>query len=262
MQPSTSQEALKQLQSYQASRRKPQDILQERETSLGVPTSQQRLVGLRGAIQNTENLLKGVDPSVSGRTQGSLVTEAQKQRLISLEREPIAGQLNDQNRSLENENANYNELSRRALQDAQLQIASDDQQQNSLQGLYGTLYQREQDDIARQERERAFQAQQAEARRQAAASSSLASLLNGGAGSPQKAAPKTDPVQQAAYNDVATRVNSQSDDQLRSDYAATLKSANYGNLKDKLKIQLYSQLRPDLFAGVPSTVVTSNALSY
>lgn len=161
----TSQQALQDLQKYQSSRKSAQDILSERETSLGTPTSQQRLVGLRGAISNTENLLKGVDPSVSGRTQGSLVTEAQKQRLISLEREPIAGQLSDQNRALGDETANYNTLSARALQDAQLSIADQESRQNSLQGIYSTLYQQEQDAAAKAAQERAYKQQVAEANR-------------------------------------------------------------------------------------------------
>lgn len=177
MQPSNSQQALSQLQSYQSGRKKPQDILRESEQNLGIPTATQRQVGLRGAITNTETLLKNVDPSVSGRTSGSLVTDAQKNRLIALEREPIAGQLTEQNRSLENENANVAELSRRALQDAQLAISADDTEQNRLQGLYGTLYQREQDEVGRLERERAFKLQQEEARRSSASQSALANYL-------------------------------------------------------------------------------------
>lgn len=168
MYPKTSQEALSQYQTIQSGRKKPQDILRESEERLGIPTATQRQVGLRGAITNTENLIRGVDPSVSGRTQGSLVSEAQKQRLIAMEREPLSDQFREQSRALEGETASIADLQRRASQEAQLAIAADDAAENASRGLYQTLYQREQDDIARQERERAFQAQQAEARRAAA----------------------------------------------------------------------------------------------
>lgn len=244
MQPQSSQEALSQLQTFQSSRRKPQDVLRERETQLGVPTSQQRLVGLRGAISNTENLIKNVDPSVSGRTQGSLVTEAQKSRLINMEREPLASQFTEQNRALEGETANMNELSRRALQDAQLQISADDAQQNSLQGLYGMLYQREQDETARRERE-AAERQQADY---------LKRILD--RDNPPNPTPTPeantgnglDPNQVKAYQDVQTRLKG-SPQQIMSDYLATLKSANFGNVMDKIKVQLYHRERPDLFGG-------------
>ena len=54
----TSQEILGQLQAFQGSRRKPQDVLAAEENRLGVSGVRQRQAGLRGAIMNTENLLK------------------------------------------------------------------------------------------------------------------------------------------------------------------------------------------------------------
>lgn len=155
MQPRNSQEALTNYQNIQANRRKPQDILRESEQRLGIPTATQRQVGLRGAITNTENLIRNVDPSVSGRTSGSLVTEAQKQRLIAMEREPLTDQFREQSRALEGETASLTELQRRAREDAQLAISADDAAENAARGLYDTLYQREQDEIARQERAKA-----------------------------------------------------------------------------------------------------------
>ena len=48
------------------------------------------------------------------------------------------------------------------------------------------------------------------------------------------------------------------DRSLVSDYNATLKSANYGNVNDKNKIQLYHAARPDLFGASVPTAVFSN----
>lgn len=67
---------------------------------------------------------------------------------------------------------------------------------------------------------------------------------------PSKPVAKVDPLRQVAYDDVRTRVSQQSDKELISDFNATQKSANNGNAKDKLKIEVYQQLRPDLFLPI------------
>ena len=67
----------------------------------------------------------------------------------------------------------------------------------------------------------------------------------GGGGTPPAA---TDNVQQAAYNDVATRINqglSRAD--LMSDYQATASSAKYGNKRDLYKLQVYRKMMPEVF---------------
>ena len=110
------------------------------------------------------------------------------------------------------------------------------------------------------EQKRQFDEQQrASARAAAAAASPSFGGGGGAAGGAGAGVTKTDPVQQAAYNDVASRMG-QSDGAIKSDYQATLKSAGYGNKKDQQKIQIYHKLRPDLFGGsaVPAQAVVSN----
>ncbi len=187
--PPNSQAALDQLRSFQGSRRKSTDVLRDSENRLGLPQATQRQQGLRTAITNTENLIKAVEPSVSGRTGGSLVTEAQKTRLVGMERAPLDTAFGEQNRALEGENAMANELQRRALQESQLQIAEDDRQEQGMSGLYSTLYQREQDAQAKAERDRAFAEEQSRARAAAAQNSALQSLLAGGGNNAQTSTP-------------------------------------------------------------------------
>jgi len=237
----TSQEALQQIQSFDSSRANPTDVLNQSNQQFGVDQSRQRLVGLRGAIMGTENLLKSVDPSVTGRTSNSLVTEAQRSKMVQNERAPIADQYSEQQGALQNENANYNDLQGQAAKDAQLRLTADDTKRNSLQSLYDTLYRREQDALA------------AEAARKAAASGGsygLGSYLGGSSSSAAAAGGKggnnTDPVQQDAYNDVKNRMGSMSEAQLISDYLATAKSAGYGNTRDKYKVQAYAALLPNV----------------
>lgn len=234
-----SSEALNELRAYQGSRRKSSDILQEQQTQLGLPSATQRQAGLRAAISNTENLIKAVDPSVTGRTSGSLVSEAQRTRLVGMERAPLDQAFQSQNQAYQGESDNVNELKRQALQGTQLSIADQDKQEQNMQGLYGTLYQREQDDVARQERDRAFAAQQEASSRGAAQGSSLASLFAGEGGSPaptgggQALTP-----QDMAYTNVQKFLG-QGKAAAESDYRATLASANRGNPVDKLKVELY-----------------------
>lgn len=96
--------------------------------------------------------------------------------------------------------------------------------------------------------------------RASAAGGASPSFGGGGGGSGVLgASAQTDPLQQAAYNDVYSRVKQSDDNALRSDYNATYQSAIRGNQKDKYKLILYSQLRPDLFQGTPANAVNFSA---
>ena len=268
--PPNSQSAFDELRNFQGSRRKAADILKESESRLGLPDATKRQQGLRTAITNTENLIKAVEPSVSGRTGGSLVTEAQKTRLVGLERQPLDTAFSEQNRALEGESAIASELQRRALQESQLQLSEDDARQNALQGVYSTLYQREQDAIAKAERDRAFEEQKrlvAEEQKRLAAQTNL---FNPGSSSGSTSTPAiTDPTKQSAYNEVYDRMNNSTNEQLLSDFQATQRSANLGNARDKAKIQFYLTFNPNLFRYAvipgntkPASQVLSNKVSF
>lgn len=134
----------------------------EQERQVGLPSARERQMGLRAAISNTENLLRNVDPSVTGRTQGSLVTEAQRSKIVQNERQPYAEQFREQSRALEGETANLADLSSRAMSGTQMALGEQSAQERQLQELYQTLYGREQ----AEEEKRRWEQQQAEARRQ------------------------------------------------------------------------------------------------
>lgn len=67
-------------------------------TALGIPDARSRVQGLQTQLLNSENAIKAVDPSVTGRTSNSLVTEAQRQRLVNMERQPLTDSYNDQSK--------------------------------------------------------------------------------------------------------------------------------------------------------------------
>lgn len=247
MNPSTSQQALDQLTSYRGTIKDPSTILAESRNKYGIDSVNSRIQGLRGSITNTEGLLNGVDNSVTGRTSGTLTTEAQRARIVNMERAPISDTLATQQAGLTNESQNLQDLTGQASTDAQLQYGGQQDQLTYLKSIYDTLFAREQ---------AAEAARQAEQDRQDKLKSDAAQLalaklgLGGGGAAPTdpNAAP-TDPLAQIAYNDVRTRVSQQSDAALKGDYNATALSAGYGNAKDKLKLQYYKQLRPDLFGN-------------
>lgn len=183
-----SAEALNELQSFQASRANPLDIYNKATTDLGVQDVRGRVGSLRGTLLNTENLLNQVEGSVTGRTQGSLVTEAQRQRLANLERQPLAAQYGQQSKSLANEQASLSDLLNQAQQRSGMEFQGLQTREQSLRDVYNSLFQREQEQRRREEADRAFAEQQRQyneslrLQREAAARASSRSYGGGGGG--------------------------------------------------------------------------------
>lgn len=144
----TADQALGALQAYQAGERSGGDILGIKQQQMGVPGAQQQVSGLRQAITNTTNLLNQVAPSVYGRTQGSLVTDAQATRQIGNEQAPLNTQLNKESQDYTGANADLTMLNSRADQAAQLDMQSQAQRESGLGRIYDALYGREKDSAA------------------------------------------------------------------------------------------------------------------
>jgi hypothetical protein len=173
-----SQQALADIQAFDSSRANPTDVLSQAEGKYGINQSRQRLVGLRSAIMGTEGLLNAVDPSVTGRTSNSLVTEAQRSRMVANERAPIAEQYSQQQGALSNENASLSDAQSQAAKEAQLRLSGDDTKRSSLQSLYDSLYKREQDAAAIAEARRQDDANRADNARYAALMQQLTQANN------------------------------------------------------------------------------------
>jgi hypothetical protein len=157
-----SQSALKELQTFQSGRKSAGDYYTAAQQELGVGSAQQRASDMRNLIRNTEGALKGVDASVSGRTQGSLVTEAQRSRLANLERQPLSEELGTLQGGYSDEMANYRDLVGQASTKAGLGYQSDQDRLASLEGNYNRLFGQEQ---AAEERRR-YEADLVEKKRQ------------------------------------------------------------------------------------------------
>lgn len=98
--------------------------------------------------------------------------------------------------------------------------------------------------------------EQMAAQQRAAAAAAARPTFGGGGGEGASKSP-TNPMQQDVYNDVKTRVSRMSPEQLKSDYQATARSAGYGNVRDKYKLEFYAALMPDLFRN-PDIRVLAN----
>lgn len=260
-QPTTSQQALQQLQSAQSTAQDPNSILKAQQQQLGVNAAQDTVTGLRGAINNTTKLLTQVAPSVMGRTQNSLVTSAQATRQIGNEQAPIVQNLNKQTGDYTQANQDLDRLQQQAAQAASGQYQGQQDKLSYAQNLYNTLYKQEQDAAAKQAAEAAAAEQQREfnasLNAKAAAgngssgiSDALGAILGGGSSSPAAAKqnPLTQPTlaggksQQDAYNAVQALLGTKNQNLINSTVAAIAKSAQKGNTYDKYKIQLLNQL--------------------
>lgn len=263
MQPSSS--LFQQYQTFQNSRTKPEDYVKRYSTDLGVEDAKARVKSARTAIRSTEDTIAAAPEGVAGRTGGSLVTDAQRNRLTQNEIAPLNEIMRTQSGAFSDANADLTTLGSELDKRVGYGLQADDMQANTLLTLYQAASEQEkQQEAIRQyneqmaEQKRQFDEQQKAAARAAAAAASPS--FGGGAKAGGAAAtPATDPVMQSAYNDVASRMG-QSDGAIKSDYNATLKSAGYGNVRDQQKIQIYHKLRPDLFGGsaVPAQAVVSN----
>jgi hypothetical protein len=145
MNPNTSAQALSNLQQTQAQSQDPNSILSGQRQQLGVNAAQDTVTGLRGAINNTTQLLKQVAPSVMGRTGNSLVTNAQATKQISNEQAPISQNLTEQNTQYGQASQDLSELQQRAQEAASGIYQGQQDKLSYAQNLYNTLYKQEQD---------------------------------------------------------------------------------------------------------------------
>lgn len=148
MNPTTSAQALAQLESAQASAKSPDAIYGDVSASLGLPQAQQQVSGLRQAITNTTNLLNTVAPSVYGRTQNSLVTSSQAGRQIQNEEAPIQSKLSGLNTSEGNAASDLSNLQSQAGTLTSLKQSGQESSLTNLEDIYKNLYGQEQDSAA------------------------------------------------------------------------------------------------------------------
>lgn len=75
-------------------------LLGQAQQQYGVGALQSRVQQLQGLTGNLTNAIQAVDPSVTGRTAGTLTTEAQRGALVNREQQPLQTNLASDNQAL------------------------------------------------------------------------------------------------------------------------------------------------------------------
>lgn len=244
----SSQDLYKQLTDYDSTRKNSVDVLNDALGKYGVPEIRNRVSGLRTTLSNTESALNAVDPSVTGRTQGSLVTEAQRSKQVANERAPIAEQYGQFSRSLGDANADLTDRERAAQLLAQGQQSDWETGRRTLAERYSLATSAEAEQRRREEADRAFALETRKANSASSGLSGLGGLLGGNqGGAPARNRPGTAADEQWAFNSVSNMLSTRDNKGLMDDYLATAASAKNGNVGDLYKLQMYRAKRPDLF---------------
>lgn len=160
------------------------DILSQAQSKYGIPDLSNRVQALTGITNNLTNSIAAVDPSVTGRTSGSLVTEAQRSALVNREKQPLLTDLstNEQNLNTAKGDLNTNQSFADSLAAA---LASDQTNKyNRLKSQYDVSKAAEDTRASQQLEQQKLTEQAREADLSASSSSAnnsyLASLLGGG----------------------------------------------------------------------------------
>jgi hypothetical protein len=140
----------------------PVDIYNEALSSLGISDARTRVNTLRGELTNTEGLLKNVEGNVSQRTSNALVTEAQRQKLVTSERQPLVEQTDILGRNLTNATSNVNDIENQAKTKADLTFTGQQAQRGAIESRYNAAVGKEK----AAEAKRQWEAEQAEKTRQ------------------------------------------------------------------------------------------------
>lgn len=178
MNPTTSSDALNQLQTQESQSQNPNDILSSQKQQLGVDSAQQTVNGLQGAINNTTKLLQQVAPSVMGRTGNSLVTQGQATRQIENEQAPISTNLGNEETQYNQAGQNLNQLQSQAQQAASGIYQGQQDKIGYLQNIYNSLYGKEQDTAKQAADAQAAAVQQKQFEESLAAQKSAAAASN------------------------------------------------------------------------------------
>jgi hypothetical protein len=134
----------------------PTDVYNKITSSLGIPDARTRVQALSKNLVDTENAIKAVDPNVTARTSGALVTEGQRGRLVQMEKAPLTDTYNSQNQSYAQEQGTLADLNGQATQQYGLAENSYKNKRQSLADQLSLAVQKEQAAAAKEEADRQF----------------------------------------------------------------------------------------------------------
>lgn len=134
----------------------PTDTYNKITTQLGIPDARTRVQALQSNLLDTENAIKAVDPNVTARTSGALVTEAQRGRLVNMEKAPLTDTYSSENQAYGKESGNLADLNQQAIQQAGLAESDYKNKRQSLADQLTTALQQQADAERKAESDRQF----------------------------------------------------------------------------------------------------------
>lgn len=134
----------------------PTDTYNKITTQLGIPDARTRVQALQSNLVNTQNAIKAVDPGVTARTSNSLVTEAQRGRLVNMETAPLTSTLSDQNQAFGTQNGQLQDLLGQATTQAGLAESAYKDKRTSLADQLTTALQQQAAAEAKAQADRTF----------------------------------------------------------------------------------------------------------
>lgn len=134
----------------------PTQVYNDITTKLGIPDARTRVQALSQNLVDTENAIRAVDPNVTARTSSALVTEAQRGRLVNMEKAPLTDTYNQQNQSYGKEQGNLSELNSQANTQAGLAESDYKNKRQSLADQLTTALQQQAAAEAKAESDRQF----------------------------------------------------------------------------------------------------------
>lgn len=138
----------------------PTDTYNKITTQLGIPDARTRVAALQSNLVDTSNAIKAVDPNVTARTSGALVTEAQRGRLVNMEKAPLTDTYNSENQAFGTQNNQLQDLTSQATQQAGLAQTNYTTKRQSLADQLSTALKQQQDAQAKAESDRQYALQQ------------------------------------------------------------------------------------------------------
>jgi len=250
MQPSS--QIFQELSSFK--RRPTQEILGEAETRYDIPGITSRLSNYRRLVNNLSRSVEAVDPSVTGRTSGSFVTEAQRAALVNKERRPLLEDLSKQQQALGETQGEYSLASGLASNLVSALQSEDESRYQKVLDRYNAARAAEQAAEDKRQFEENLRLEQYKARTgggNEGGGIDLSGIIDRYLASQGQNNQGSLSPEEIAYTSVQKFLRG-TDASIRSDYNATKKSADRGNPADKIKIQLYERERPDLFKKAPA----------
>lgn len=120
------QQAIEDLRNRLGQQQSPMEMQQQMEQDRGVPEIQQRTKGIRSRINELETILSDLPEDVQSRTEGALLTEAQRNRLLTKEQQPLMENIETSARELGVESQNLSEARQGIAQMVQNMMANQD----------------------------------------------------------------------------------------------------------------------------------------